>query len=132
MNHSPGFTVVEFLVAIVFIGIVGTVAFGQKQSLEAVHRDQTRKIAINAIHYNLEEVVKPALGSYPRILKTNQLKAMDPTLLDDPSGNRIATIHSDYRYEPTGCNGGDTCSGYVLRAELEHESDFIKSSPQTN
>lgn len=129
MKHSAGFTVVEALVAIVFLGLVVAVVYSQNQSLQMVHRDQDRKTAINAIYYNLEEVVKPALGGYPRILQVSQLKAMDSKLFTDPSGQSIGKPTSEYHYEPTGCNGGDICSGYTLRAELERETDFIKTAP---
>lgn len=129
MKHSAGFTVVELLVALVFLGLVTGIAYSQQQALETVHRDQDRKVALNAIYYNLEEVVRPALGGYPRILAANQLRAMDASLLVDPQGNKIGESDSDYRYEPTGCNGGDLCSGYTLRASLERETDFIKTNP---
>ena len=129
MKHSAGFTVVELLVALVFLGLVAGAAYSQHQALEIVHRDQDRKVAINAIYYNLEEVVKPALGSYPRVLTANQLKAMDAGLLVDPRGNKLGELDSDYRYEPTGCNGGDLCSGYTLRADLERETDFVRTNP---
>lgn len=129
MKASSGFTIVELLVTIVFLGIVGTIFFEQQQSLHVIHRDQDRKVAINAIYYNLEEVVKPSLGGYPRTLKASQLKAMDQGLLKDPSGVMIGEPNSQYHYEPTGCNGGEVCSGYTLRADLEREADFIKSNP---
>lgn len=132
MKHSAGFTIVELLVAIIFLGIVGSVAYSQQQALAMVHRDQDRKIAINAIYYNLEEVVKPTLKGYPRVLTAKQLRAMDPALLVDPSGNKIGKPSSDYRYEPTGCNGGDICSGYILRTTLERETDFVKASPNAS
>ena len=129
MKSSSGFTVVELLVTIVFLGIVGTILLQQQQSLRVIHRDQDRKVAINAIHYNLEEVVKPTLGGYPRILRAIQLKAMDKELLKDPSGVAVGQPTSEYRYEPTGCNGGDICTGYTLRADLEREADFVKTNP---
>lgn len=129
MNTSSGFTVVELLVTIVFVGIVGTLLYQQQQAVRAVHRDQDRKVAINAIHYNLEEIVKPTLGGYPRTLSASQLKSLDKAFLKDPSGVSIGQPTSEYRYEPTGCNGGDVCGGYTLRADLEHEADFVKASP---
>lgn len=128
MKTSSGFTVVELLVACAFLGVVGTLLFQQQQAVHIIHRDQDRKVAINAIHYNLEEVVKPALGGYPRTLSASQLKAMDKALLRDPSGVLIGEPTSQYRYEPTGCNGGDVCTGYTLRADLEKEADFVKKN----
>lgn len=129
MKVSSGFTVIELLVTIVFLGVVGTIIFEQQQSLRVIHRDSDRKVAINAIYYNLEEVVKPTLGGYPRVLSATQLKAMDKALLRDQAGILIGEPASEYRYEPTGCNGGDVCTGYTLRANLEREADFVKSSP---
>ena len=128
MKTSSGFTVVELLVAIAFFGIIATLLFQQQQSMRTIHRDQDRKVAINAIYYNLEEVVRPTLGGYPRTLSAAQLKAMDKSLLRDPSGILIGEPNSEYRYEPTGCNGGDVCAGYTLRADLERESDFVKTN----
>lgn len=131
MKTSSGFTVVELLATIVFVGIVGTLFYELLQTQSVIHRDQDRKVAINAIHYNLEEVVKPALGGYPRALNATQLTAMDKALLKDPSGVMIGEAGSEYRYEPTGCNGGEVCAGYTLRANLEREVDFVKTSPRT-
>lgn len=128
MKASQGFTAIELLVALALLGIVAAIGWSQYMSLSAMHRDQDRKIAINAIHYNLEEVALPTLKGYPRTLKESQLKAMDPSLLKDPRGIKVGSSKSDYRYEPTGCNGGDICSGYTLRADLELESDFVKKN----
>jgi type II secretory pathway pseudopilin PulG len=128
MKASSGFTLVELLMTIVFLGITGTVFFQQHEAVQVVQRDRDRKIAINAIHYNLEEVVKAKLGGYPRTLSAAQLTAMDKSLLKDPRGVAIGASTSEYRYEPTGCNGGDVCTGYVLRANLERETDFVKNN----
>lgn len=130
MNTSSGFTVVEVTALIVFLGVVGAVGYDRYQAIQTVHRDHDRKVAINAIYHNLEEIVKPALGGYPRTLQASQLKAMDKELLVDPEGVPVGNQNSDYRYEPTGCNGGDICSGYTLRAELENEGDYVKSPIQ--
>lgn len=128
MKNSHGFTVIELLVIITLVGIVGGVAFDLRGSLNSMHRDRDRKVAINAMHHNLQEVAKPSLGGYPRVLSARNLPAMNPNLLKDPRGVMVGKTESDYRYEPTGCNGGDICSGYVLRADLELEVDFVKSS----
>lgn len=129
MKASRGFTVVEGLVTFVFLAFIASIFYSQYQSNESIHRDHNRKVSINAIYYNLEEVVKPALsGKYPRVLSASQLTAMDEALLKDPQGIMIGNKNSDYRYEPTGCHGGDTCTGFTLRSDLEREQDFIKSS----
>lgn len=128
MRKTDGFTVVELIVAIVVLGAIGLIFLSQKNTLEAIHRDKTRKTAINAVYYNLEEVVKPALGGYPSKLDAKQLKAMDSDLLKDPWGKTIGDKESNYRYEATGCGGGAVCSGYTLRADLEREADFVKQN----
>jgi len=128
MKGVKGFTVVELLVAIVVLAAVGLIFISQKNTFEAIHRDRDRKTAVNAMYYNLEEVVKPTLKGYPRVLKADQLKAMDPALLKDPQGVAVGDKNSDYRYEPTGCSGSDICSGYTLRAHLEREADFVKEN----
>lgn len=129
MSRNRGFTVVELIVAIVFLTVVGAIFYGQKSGLQASHRDVQRKTAINAVYYNLVEVVKPALGGYPRVIAPEQLKAMDIALLTDPDGKKLGDKDSTYRYEPTECNGGDICKSFTLRADLEREDTFVKQSP---
>ena len=126
MKIAPRFTVVETLVTIIFLGVASTVGYTVYEALQMTHRDQVRKVAINTIHANLQEIVKPNLGGYPRTLDPSQLTAMDRSYLKDPQGAPIGTGTSDYRYEPTSCNGGDVCAGYTLTADLEREADFTK------
>jgi Tfp pilus assembly protein PilE len=126
MKNATGFTVIEMLAMIILLGLVGTVSYSLYDSYHMTHRDQQRKIAINTIHANLQEVVHPKLGAYPRTLDSKQLTALNPKLLKDPAGVPIGTLGSDYRYDPTGCNGGELCTGYTLTANLEREADFIK------
>jgi hypothetical protein len=128
MKPSEGFTVIELLVAIVFFSLITGVFFTQRETLLSMHRDQDRKIAINAIYYDLTEVVKPALGGYPRVLDARDLSAMDPGLLNDMNGRKIGDQKSDYHYQATECNGSNLCSGFTLRADLEREPDFVKQS----
>lgn len=127
MRKQAGFTAIELIVVIIILISAGVIFLVQKNELAAEHRDSTRKIAINAIYYNLEEVVYPALKGYPATLDTKQLKAMDSELLTDPNGIMINEGGSDYTYEPSSCNG-DVCQHYVLRATLEKEAEFTKSS----
>ncbi len=130
MRSAPRFTIIEMLAVAALLSVVGAVGFNRYATVQSVHRDQDRKIAINAMHHNLEEVVKPELKGYPRTLTSTQLKAIDKSLLNDPQGVLVGKPRSDYRYEPTGCNGGDVCSGYSLKADLENEADFIKTNPR--
>lgn len=127
MKKQAGFTALELVVAIIVLIAAGAIFLVQKNDIAAEHRDSTRKTAINAIYYNLEEVVRPALGGYPATLDTKQLKAMDSDLLKDPNGILINETGSDYHYEPSSCSG-TLCQHYVLRAELEKEAEFIKRS----
>lgn len=130
MRSARGFTIIELLVTVALLGVVGSLGYDRYSTIQSIHRDQDRKIAINAMHHNLEEVVRPVLGGYPRALTSAQLKAMDKKLLQDPRGVTVGQTNSDYRYEPTGCNGGNVCTGYSLRADLENEADFVKTNPK--
>lgn len=130
MSNNRGFTTTEVMTVIAFTLFTATLFYAVLSTLEASHRDIERKTAINAIYYNLVEVAKPALGGYPRVLSAEHLKAMDSALLTDPHGKKLGTPDSDYRYEPTECNGGDICQSFTLRADLEREDTFIKQSPR--
>lgn len=125
--RKSGFTVLELIVAIVFIGIAATIVFIQKRDLEVAARDSARKTAINSIYYNLEDVYYPANKSYPSALSADILKGIDPEVLKDPFGKTFADDGSNYRYEAKDCKG-DKCKSYTLTADLEHEADFTKTS----
>jgi len=127
MKKQAGFTAIELIVIIVILVAAGIIFLIQKSDLAAEHRDSNRKTAINAMYYNLEEVVHPALNGYPATLDVKQLKAMDSDLLKDPNGILINEADSDYRYEPSSCTG-EVCQHYVLRATLEKEAEFVKRS----
>ena len=79
------------------------------------------------MYYNLEEVYYVANNSYPKVISGDNLKAMDPELLKDPDSVAIGEQSSNYRYEPSGCNG-EVCTSYTLRADLENEADFVKNA----
>lgn len=123
-----GFTVIELLVVIVLLVVGGWLFFSEKARVQAVQRDAARKVAINAMYYNLEEVYYPANHYYPVSIDSKTLRAMDPSLFTDPRGNKLGTSGSDYRYEATGCSTDGKCTGYTLRAQLEREGDYIKTS----
>lgn len=127
MKKQFGFTALELIVAIIVLAAAGTIFWMQKADLNAQHRDIQRKTAINAMYYNLEEVVYPTLNAYPAKLDEKQLKAMDAGLLSDPAGIKVGDYGSSYSYEPSSCTG-DVCAHYVLRAHLEKEADFTKES----
>lgn len=127
MKKHSGFTVIELVVAIVVLVGTGIIFVIQKNDLNAQHRDIERKTAINAIYYNLEEIIYPGLKGYPARLDAAQLKAMDSTLLTDPNGIELGTAGSDYAYEPSSC-AGNICQHYTLRANLEREAAFERRS----
>lgn len=129
MTHGRqrGFTVLELIIAVVFLLVIGTIFFVQKRDLEIAKRDTQRKTAINAIYYNIEDVYHPANKAYPEKITADQLPGLDPTQLKDPDGVTIGDQNSEYRYEPKDCKDGK-CKSYELRADLEKEADYVKNS----
>lgn len=127
MKKAQGFTVIEIIVVILFLGVVTTLLLIQRGNLEAAQRDDKRKTAINAVYYNLEEVFFEKNGYYPAEIESKKLPAMDPELLTDPNGLKLGEAGSDYRYEGINCNN-DNCKGYKLTAELEKEAVYEKTN----
>jgi type II secretory pathway pseudopilin PulG len=126
-TSSRGFTVIELLFIIVILAGASVLFFIQKNNLEVANRDETRKTAINAMYYSLEEVYFKTNGYYPRTIDETVLPSMDPALFTDPSGVKLGEASSNYRYEPLDCDG-DRCNSYTLRTTLENEADFIKEN----
>jgi type II secretory pathway pseudopilin PulG len=126
-HSSEGFTVLELIIVIIVFIAVGTVFFVQQRNLSVASRDSARKTAINAIYYNLEDVYYAANKNYPQNLTPDTLKGLDPSLLKDPDGVMVGEQNSNYRYEPKDCTDGK-CRSYELRADLENEGDFVKTS----
>lgn len=133
-----GFTVIELTVVIALFLAAGVLFFVQKSSVETAGRDEMRKISINSIYYSLEESYFPKHKSYPKNVNEKTLTTVDPATFTDPNGIKLSQtsikvgdkelpVQSDFRYEPENCVG-DTCKGYVLRADLENEADFVKTS----
>lgn len=122
-----GFTVIEIIVVILFLGVVTTLLLIQRGNLEAAQRDTQRKTAINAMYFNLEEVFFEKNKFYPAEITSKRLPAMDPELLVDPNGVKIGEAASNYRYEGLNCNN-DKCQGYRLSAELEKEALYEKTN----
>ena len=130
MKRAHGFTVIELLVAVVFLGAASVILFTQRQGLVTTQRDDARKVAVNAMYYSLEEVFHAKNGYYPSKINDTNLSSMDPTLFTDPDGDAINTGESDYRYEPTNCSIDGKCKSYTLRGLLEKEADYVKKSRQ--
>jgi len=127
MKRSDGFTVIEILVVIVFLGVATVLLFIQKDILAATQRDDQRKMAINAMYYNLEEVFYEKNGFYPSTIDSKTLRAMDPVLFTDPDNIKLGEQGSDYRYEGSNCDN-EKCKNYKLSSNLEKEAEYIKTN----
>lgn len=123
-----GFTVIELLVIIVILGVGSWLFFTERATINAEQRDSTRKIAINAMYYNLEEVYYETHNYYPQTIDSATLRAMDPSLFTDPNGVKMGDAGAEYRYEPTGCTTDGHCKGYTLRSSMEREADYVKTN----
>jgi type II secretory pathway pseudopilin PulG len=126
-TRSHGFTIIELLFIIVLLGAASVLFFVQKNNLETAGRDETRKTAINAMYYSIEEVYFKTNGFYPRTISSVILPSVDPALFKDPGGVKIGEANSNYRYEPYNCTG-DQCKNYTLRTTLENEDDYVKTN----
>jgi type II secretory pathway pseudopilin PulG len=127
MKRTQGFTVIEIIAVVLFLATATVLLFIQRENLTATTRDDKRKISINAMYYNLEEVYFAKNKYYPSTISSDVLTAMDTALFTDPNGNALGTASSNYRYEPTNCDN-DKCKSYTLRADLEKEDDYIKTN----
>ena len=123
-----GFTVVELLVAIVLLVAGGWLFFTEKASIDAVQRDAARKIAINAMYYNLEEVFYEKNTYYPITIDSKILRAMDPSLFTDPLGIKLGDTGSSYTYDAKECSTDGRCGSYELRSTMEREADYVKTN----
>ena len=126
-NHSPGFTVIELIVSIVFLLAAGLIFMWQFNNLKTSYRDDQRRTAINSIYYSLEEVYHKQNGYYPSEINDDTLASIDKQILIDPNGNKLGTAESDYRYEPTKCQD-NKCQSYSLRADLQNEADYVRKN----
>ena len=123
-----GFTVIELLVVLVILIIGAWLFFSEQDNVNAVQRDSARKVAINAMYYNLEEVYYPQHNYYPQHIDSKTLRVMDPALFSDPTDIALGESDSDYRYDATGCSTDGHCTGYTLRSIMERESDYTKTN----
>jgi len=126
-KQSEGFTVIEIIFIATLIAFASVFFFIQKNNLEITANDNTRKSAINAMYYSLEEVFYPANKFYPSTISSDNLKSMDPELFSDTDGKMINTAGSAYTYKPTDCVN-DKCKGYTLKTTLVNEADFEKTN----
>jgi type II secretory pathway pseudopilin PulG len=126
-TRSRGFTVIELIVIVLVLAAASVLFFIQKSNVEVAARDDSRKTAVNAFYYSLEEVYFETNGHYPLAIDAATLPSVDPNLFKDPNGNVVGTSASDYRYEPTNCTDSK-CASYTIRTVLENEDDFVKES----
>lgn len=127
MKRAHGFTVIELIIVIVFLGATTVLLLVQKANLSATQRDNERKTAINAMYYNLEEVFFEKNGYYPAKIDSKTLRAMDPQLFTDPDGTKMNDQGAEYHYEGLNCDN-DKCKGYKLSATLEKEAAYVKTN----
>lgn len=128
MSKKNGFTVLELILCIVFVGIFVVLFFMQKVNTEAMSRDEQRKTAINAMYYALEEGYYVENGAYPEnIEEAETLRWIEPNLFTDPSGLAMWQEDSDYSYESSECEDGK-CKSYTLRSKMEKEAEYVKTS----
>jgi prepilin-type N-terminal cleavage/methylation domain-containing protein len=85
-SRQSGFTVIELIVVVVIFALAGALIFIQVNNLKIANQDDTRKTAINAMYYALEEVYYKQHQSYPQTLTSATLPSVDPTLFTDPDG----------------------------------------------
>ena len=124
-SFKKAFTVPEMLVVCAFAALLLILFFIQKSNVDAMNRDEKRKVAINAMYYAIEEGFYEENQYYPEEINEEILTVIDPELFTDPNGYYINTDFSSYSYEATNCKN-NKCKGYTLRAELEKEDDYIK------
>ena len=127
MKRAAGFTVLEIIIVIAFLGAATVLLLLQKDNLQATQRDNTRKTAINAMYYNLEEVFYEKNGFYPATIDSKTLRAMDPELFADPNGIKLGEEGSTYSYEGLNCDN-EKCRSYKLSAALEKEATYEKTN----
>lgn len=125
MKTKSGFTVLEIIIVSVFAGLMLILFFVQKANIDAMERDEDRKIAINAMYYALEESYYKDHGYYPESISEDNINVIDPALWTDPMGNNLGEPGSSYSYQSANCENGK-CKEYILKAELEKEDAYIK------
>lgn len=121
MRRTSGFTVIELLTALVIIIVLTSLAFTQKNDLDASKRDQQRKSNTNAIYYALTNAYYLKNKYYPTKVDAETLPYVDPAVFK-PVGDPNYTV----RYR--GLNCSDTqCKNFEVKVELEKEAKYKKS-----
>lgn len=126
-KKEHGFTVIEIVFIVIIMSIASVVFFIQKNNIEIVQKDDKKKTAINAMYYSLEEVFYKENSFYPQELNSTALRSVDPQLFTDPDGININEPGCAYTYIPVNCSD-NKCQKYTLKAELDNEGDYEKTS----
>jgi type II secretory pathway pseudopilin PulG len=126
-KKTDGFTVIELIFVVIVMSLASVIFFVQKHNLEVVANDDTKKTAINAMYYSLEEVFYPTYKYYPQTISSSNLISVDPALFTDPDGIKLGSSGSAYTYTPTNCSNSQ-CKNYTLKATLDNEADYIKTN----
>ncbi len=128
MSTKKGFTVIELILCVVFVGIFVVLFFLQKVNVDAMDRDEKRKVAINAMFYALEEGYYAQNGYYPETIDSEEvLPWVDPNMFTDPLGTPLWDEDSNYTYDGTNCEDSK-CKSYTLRSAMEKEDEYVKNS----
>ena len=128
MNKKSGFTIIELIIVATFASLLLILFFVQKTNIDAMERDEDRKTAINAMYYALEEHFYKNHNYYPQTISEKNITVIDPSLWTDPDGYNLGDAKSSYSYEPANCDTDGKCKEYILKATLEKEDTYIKSS----
>jgi len=127
MKSRSGFTILEIIIVAIFASLLLILFFVQKSNIDAMERDDDRKVAINAMYYALEESFYAKHGYYPESISEENIKVIDPALWTDPLGFNLGDPAGSYFYEPADCKEGK-CKEYILKANLEKEDTYTKYS----
>ena len=127
MKTKKGFTILEISIVAIFSALLLLFFFVQNSNINAMNRDESRKIAINAMYYALEESFYAENGYYPETISEENIKVIDPALWTDPSGITLGSEGCSYTYTPADCKNGK-CKEYTLKAVLEKESIYVKNN----
>ena len=124
---KKGFTIIEFVIVVVFLSLLFVFVMVQKADVEAFSRDEKRKTAINAFYYALEESFYAERGYYPEVISAEVLPVVDAELFTDPDGRAMTDPLSSYSYQAVNCVNAK-CQGYTLQAKLEKEDTYTKQN----
>lgn len=148
---QSGFTILELLVVIIFIGILGFVVFNTYGDVQSQKRNQERRGDIESLHgqleiYHAQNDIYPLPSHMTDVQWVNDnLPGLETRALADPLSNELFTIGTEpgeqiYAYEGRNCrqpdeeNGEEAtqedaaetlsgCQSYTLTATFEGEEN---------